>query len=156
MTSRWQIVANERGVTGLKLRSQKKPAVKPRVAQAARWCACAEKELRAYFAGRLTSFAAPFDISALPPFTQAVLKVTANIPYGEVRSYEWVARQLGKPKAARAVGNALARNPIPIIIPCHRIVRTDGTIGVFALGPEWKKKLLSLEKRSGKSVTSRK
>lgn len=86
----------------------------------------------------------------------AVLKFIARIPYSETCSYAWVARKLGKPKAARAVGNARVRNPLPIIIPCHRIARADGTIGAFVLGSEWQKKLLSLEKRYAKSATSRK
>jgi methylated-DNA-[protein]-cysteine S-methyltransferase len=103
-------------------------------------------ELREYFAGRRKSFVSRCDIDRLPPFTQAVLRLTAKIPYGRVRSYQWLARRLGKPKAARAVGNALARNPIPIFIPCHRIVRRDGAIGNFLLGSGWKKRLLDLEK----------
>jgi len=108
------------------------------------------------FAGCLISFAAPCDISAPPPFTQDVHRFIARIPYSETRSYAWVARKLGKPKAARVVGNALAHNLLPITIPCHRIVRAGGTIGAFALGSEWQKKLLSLEKRYAKSATSRK
>lgn len=106
----------------------------------------ARKELSAYFSGQLRSFSTPCDLAPLPPFTRAVLRMTARIPYGEVRSYRWVAERLGKPKATRAVGNALARNPIPIIIPCHRVVRSDGTLGGYALGLGWKKKLLELEK----------
>ena len=65
-----------------------------------------------------------------------------------MKSYRWIAQKLGKPDASRAVGNALARNPIPVIIPCHRVVRSDGAIGGFALGPGWKKRLLALEKKS--------
>jgi methylated-DNA-[protein]-cysteine S-methyltransferase len=105
----------------------------------------AKEELSAYFTGQLRSFSTPSDLSGLPLFTQAVLKITAKIPYGEVRSYRWVAERLGKPKATRAVGNALARNPIPIIIPCHRVVRADGSLGGYALGLDWKRKLLELE-----------
>jgi methylated-DNA-[protein]-cysteine S-methyltransferase len=75
-----------------------------------------------------------------------VLKAATQIPYGEVRSYRWLAQRLGKPKAARAVGNALARNPIPIIIPCHRVVRSNGTIGGYAFGTALKKRLLEMEK----------
>lgn len=115
-------------------------------ALARRWKRAARKELCAYFAGRLRTFSAPCDLGGLPPFTRAVLRITAQIPYGEVRSYQWVARRLGNPRATRAVGNALARNPIPIIIPCHRVVRSDGTLGGFALGRDWKRKLLVLEK----------
>jgi len=110
-----------------------------------RWKRVAEREVRAYLAGRLRSFSAPCDLSGLPPFTRSVLKVTAGIPYGEVRSYRWVAERLGQPRATRAVGNALARNPVPIIIPCHRVVRSDGGLGGYALGLSWKRKLLDLE-----------
>ncbi|MGH7817699.1 MAG: methylated-DNA--[protein]-cysteine S-methyltransferase, partial [Candidatus Binatia bacterium] len=94
------------------------------------------------------------DITRLSSFTQAVLKQTLRIPYGQVRTYKWLAARLGKPKAARAVGNALARNPLPIIIPCHRVVRGDGSIGRFALGSEWKKRLSELEKKFVKTEAS--
>ena len=114
-------------------------------ALAQRWETAARRELGAYFAGRRRSFTAPCDLGGLSPFTRAVLRITAGIPYGEVRSYRWVAERLGKPRAMRAVGNALARNPIPIIIPCHRVVRSDGALGGFALGLNWKRKLLDLE-----------
>jgi len=113
---------------------------------ARRWRMTAKGELDAYFTGQLCRFSTPCDLRGLPPFTQAVLKIASKIPYGEVRSYRWVAEQLGSPKAARAVGNALARNPIPIIIPCHRVVRTDGSLGGYALGLDWKKRLLELER----------
>ena len=155
MTSQWQIAASDRGVTDLRL-SRKRGAARDQAgnALAERWRAAAAKELDAYLAGRLRSFTLRYDIGALPPFTQAVLKLTAKIPYGAVRSYAWVARKLGKPNAARAVGNALARNPVPIIIPCHRIVRADGTLGAFALGSGWKKRLLDLEKCFAKTKAS--
>lgn len=126
----------------------------PSDARAKRLRERAETELRDYFAGQRRSFASRCDIDRLPPFTQAVLRLTAKIPYGQVRSYQWLARQLGKPKAARAVGSALGRNPIPIIIPCHRIVRRDGAIGNFSLGSGWKKRLLDLEKSLVKTKTS--
>ena len=118
---------------------------------AKRWKVAARKELSAYFAGRLRSFSTLCDLGGLTPFTRAVLKITARIPYGEVRSYRWVAERLGKPRAMRAVGNALARNPIPIIIPCHRVVRSDGTLGGYALGLDWKRRLLVLEKSHRKA-----
>jgi len=119
-----------------------------------KWQSQAQRELSAYFAGRLTRFSVRCDIDDLPRFTRAVLQLTAKIPYGQVRSYQWLAHRLGKPKAARAVGNALGRNPVPIIIPCHRVVRNDGSIGGFALGPGWKKRLLDLEKIFVKSKAS--
>ena len=110
------------------------------------WKAATENELRAYLDGKLRIFTTPYDLRGLSPFTRAVLRAAAKIPYGEVRSYRWIAERLGMPEAARAVGNALGRNPIPIIIPCHRVVRADGSVGGYALGPAWKKRLLKLEK----------
>lgn len=138
------VEATESGVSAVTLGRKRKGANGGR---AGRWAQRAGRELDAYFAGRLKKFAAPCDLDGLTPFTRAVLKITARIPYGEVRSYRWIARKLGKPDASRAVGNALARNPIPVIIPCHRVVRSDGAIGGFALGPGWKKRLLALEKQ---------
>lgn len=80
------------------------------------------------------------------PFEQAVWSATLDIPRGEVRPYAWVAARIGHPKAVRAVGSALGRNPIPLIVPCHRVVRTDGTIGEYGLGgPANKRTLLASE-----------
>jgi O-6-methylguanine DNA methyltransferase len=87
-----------------------------------------------------------FDLRGLTPFEQAVLRKTRQIPRGEVRPYGWVAREIGHPAAVRAVGTALANNPIPYFIPCHRVVRTDGQIGNYGGGgPEAKKAILNLE-----------
>ena len=87
-----------------------------------------------------------FDLRGLTPFEQAVLNKTRQIPRGEVRPYGWVAREIGHPAAVRAVGTALANNPIPYFIPCHRVVRTDGQIGNYGGGgPEAKKAILTLE-----------
>jgi O-6-methylguanine DNA methyltransferase len=87
-----------------------------------------------------------FDLEGLTEFEQAVLRKTLEIPRGEVRSYSWVAREIGRPRAVRAVGTALANNPIPILIPCHRVVRSDGVIGQYgAGGPEAKRKILDFE-----------
>jgi O-6-methylguanine DNA methyltransferase len=87
-----------------------------------------------------------FDLRGLTPFTQAVLRKTQEIPRGQVRPYGWIAREIGHPAAVRAVGTALANNPIPYFIPCHRVIRTDGVIGNYGGGgPEAKKNILSLE-----------
>jgi O-6-methylguanine DNA methyltransferase len=87
-----------------------------------------------------------YDLRSLTPFEHAVLMKTLEIPRGEVRTYSWVAKEIGHPKAVRAVGSALANNPIPLLIPCHRVVRSDGVIGNYgAGGPENKRALLSLE-----------
>jgi O-6-methylguanine DNA methyltransferase len=87
-----------------------------------------------------------FDLRGLTPFEQAVLRKTYQIPRGEVRPYGWVAREIGRPAAVRAVGTALANNPIPYFIPCHRVVRTDGQIGNYGGGgPEAKRAILTME-----------
>ena len=87
-----------------------------------------------------------FDLRGLTPFEQAVLRKTREIPRGEVRPYGWVAREIGHPAAVRAVGTALANNPIPYFIPCHRVVRTDGQIGNYGGGgPEAKRSILTME-----------
>ena len=85
------------------------------------------------------------DLSQLTPFEQAVLRKAAEIPSGEVRTYSWVAREIRRPAAVRAVGSALGRNPIPLLIPCHRVVRTDGRIGDFIYGTPAKRTLLRSE-----------
>jgi O-6-methylguanine DNA methyltransferase len=87
-----------------------------------------------------------FDLRGLTPFSQAVLMKTLQIPRGQVRPYGWIAREIGHPAAVRAVGTALANNPIPYFIPCHRVIRSDGVIGNYGGGgPEAKKSILSLE-----------
>lgn len=88
----------------------------------------------------------PLDLAWLPDFERQVLRKTLEIPRGEVRPYAWVAAELGRPLAVRAVGNALARNPVPFVVPCHRVVRSDGTIGRYgAGGPSAKRALLVAE-----------
>jgi O-6-methylguanine DNA methyltransferase len=86
-----------------------------------------------------------FDLRGLSEFEQAVLRKTLEIPRGETRPYAWVAREIGRPKAVRATGSALGHNPVPILIPCHRVVRSDGQVGNYALGPAMKHELLSAE-----------
>lgn len=86
-----------------------------------------------------------FDVDGLRPFQRAVLEKTAEIPAGQVRSYGWVAAAIGHPGAVRAVGTALGRNPIPLLIPCHRVVRSDGRIGDYGLGPPAKLAVLTAE-----------
>jgi methylated-DNA-[protein]-cysteine S-methyltransferase len=85
------------------------------------------------------------DISDLTPFEQAALRAAAQIPPGEVRSYAWVATQMGKPKAARAVGRVMARNPLPLFFPCHRVVDSSGALHNYYYGLKMKRRLLELE-----------
>lgn len=87
----------------------------------------------------------PLDLSGATPFQERVLGVVKNIPRGEVRPYAWVAREAGSPKASRAVGTVMANNPIPLVVPCHRVVRNDGTTGNYAFGEGEKIRLLEGE-----------
>lgn len=92
----------------------------------------------------------PVDLRSVTDFQRMVLRTTATIPRGEVRPYGWVAQAIERPKAVRAVGSALARNPIPLIIPCHRVIRSDGELGNYSLGgPHIKVELLERERRAG-------
>ena len=84
-------------------------------------------------------------ISVGTPFQQRVWKAIATIPRGEVRSYAWLARKIGNPKAVRAVANACGKNPIPYVVPCHRVIASDGSIGGFTGGIEKKRRLLARE-----------
>jgi O-6-methylguanine DNA methyltransferase len=87
-----------------------------------------------------------FDLRELSEFERAVLLKALEIPYGEVRPYAWVAREIGRPKAVRAVGTALANNPVPLVIPCHRVVRSDGDLGQYGMGgPVAKRTILAAE-----------
>ncbi len=103
------------------------------------------ERLRNYFGGHKVNFPDELDLSQATPFQREVWEITRLIPYGETRSYTWVAEQMGRPRALRAVGQALGRNPLPIIIPCHRVLTIDGKLGGYSGGLEMKKYLLSLE-----------
>jgi methylated-DNA-[protein]-cysteine S-methyltransferase len=102
--------------------------------------------LRAYLAGRKVDFPDKLDLAGVTPFQREVWQVVRRIPYGQTRTYTWVASQIGTPTAVRAVGQALGRNPLPIIIPCHRVLAGDGGPGGFRGGLEMKRFLLALEK----------
>ena len=103
------------------------------------------KQLQAYAAGQRVCFTIPLDLRAGTVFQQAVWRALQTIPRGETRSYAWVARQIGKPKATRAVGGACGANPVPIVVPCHRVVASDGSLGGFSGGVALKRRLLALE-----------
>lgn len=115
-------------------------ATRPYVAVDALPDPLANRVRKALDTGRLGSLRV--DLSGLSEFQQAVLRKTAEIPPGELRPYGWVAREIGKPGATRAVGTALNRNPVPILIPCHRVNRGDGLVGQYGFGPEMKRRLL--------------
>lgn len=103
--------------------------------------------LRAYFEGTLAEFDCALDLSAGTEFQRNVWRKLTDIPYGETRSYAWLACSLGKPRAYRAVGNANGRNPVPIIVPCHRVIHAGGGLGGYTGGLHIKEFLLELERR---------
>jgi methylated-DNA-[protein]-cysteine S-methyltransferase len=103
------------------------------------------RELEEYFSGRRTDFDLDLDWSLTSGFSRRVLDATAAIPYGGVSSYAAVAAEAGSPRAHRAAGNALGANPIPIVVPCHRVLRSGGVLGGYGGGPERKRWLLELE-----------
>ncbi len=106
------------------------------------------RELDEYFAGRRELFAVPVDLALARGFGRRVLAATRAIPFGQVRSYGEVARTAGSPRAARAAGNALGANPVPIVVPCHRVVHAGGGIGGYTGGLERKRVLLAVEGRA--------
>jgi O-6-methylguanine DNA methyltransferase len=103
------------------------------------------QELDAYFKGDLKKFRQKIKFVRGTAFEQNVWLALKGIPYGEMRSYKWLAERIGKPKALRAVGQALKKNPLPIILPCHRIVASDGSLGGFSCGVDIKEWLLRHE-----------
>ncbi len=104
-----------------------------------------KKDIADYFNGKEVDFEQNIDLTEFTPFQSAVFAITRNIPYGETKSYRWVAKKVGNPKGCRAVGQALKTNSIPILIPCHRVIEESGKIGGFSPGKGWKEKLLALE-----------
>jgi methylated-DNA-[protein]-cysteine S-methyltransferase len=119
--------------------------VSPRVLEAPARLDAVRRELDEYFEGTRTRFDLPLDWSLTRGFTRDVLQATARIGYGEVRSYADVAKRAGRPRAVRAAGNALGTNPIPVVVPCHRVVRTGGGLGGYTGGLERKQFLLAHE-----------
>ncbi|HHX77268.1 MAG TPA: methylated-DNA--[protein]-cysteine S-methyltransferase [Firmicutes bacterium] len=104
------------------------------------------KSLQGYFLGEKNDFRSfPVDVGAYPAFSRRVLLKAREIPYGETLSYQALAAAASKPGAARAVGNIMSKNPLPLVIPCHRVINKDGGLGGFKGGLDWKKYLLQLE-----------
>ena len=103
------------------------------------------RQLRAYFDGTLTEFSLPIDLSTVTPFTNNVLHEARKVGHGQLTTYGEIARRLGRPQAFRAVGGALGRNPIPIIVPCHRVIARGGGLSGFTGGLAIKRMLLRLE-----------
>jgi methylated-DNA-[protein]-cysteine S-methyltransferase len=105
-----------------------------------------ERELAQYFQGERRDFDLTVDLSLTRGFRQMVQQHLVDIPYGTTQSYKEVATSLGTPNATRAVGSACARNPLPIVLPCHRVLRSDGSLGGYAGGLDAKRTLLALER----------
>lgn len=105
-------------------------------------------ELEEYFRGCREEFTVPVDISFCTSFQQNVLGILRSVPYGSTVSYGQFAELAGVPGGGRAVGNVMRKNPVPIMFPCHRVIRSDGSCGGFGMGIEAKKELLLLEKRN--------
>lgn len=103
------------------------------------------RDLKAYFEGQEVRFDWPLDWGQGTPFQQEVWRALQTVPYGETRSYQWIADSIHQPRAVRAVGNANGKNPFPLVIPCHRIIRKNGSIGGYSGGLSIKRQLLALE-----------
>lgn len=120
-------------------------SISPRILRSAQRTEAVARELDEYFAGRRRTFDVALDLRLVRGFRHAVIDQLREIDYGHTASYATVARAAGSPRAVRAVGTACAHNPIPVVIPCHRVVRSDGTIGQYLGGVEVKAALLEME-----------
>jgi methylated-DNA-[protein]-cysteine S-methyltransferase len=119
--------------------------VSPRILSAPARLDAAAREIDEYFAGRRRAFDLPLDFSLSRGFRRAVLSHLPDIRYGHTASYASVAAAAGSPRAVRAVGTACATNPLPVVVPCHRVIRSDGSLSGYAGGPAAKQALLTLE-----------
>lgn len=104
-----------------------------------------KNELKEYFENGREEFTQKIGLTKGTEFDKKVWLTLKEIPYGETRTYKWLAEKIGKPSACRAVGKALSRNPLPIVLPCHRIIESDGTIGGYSSGIDIKRRLLEIE-----------
>jgi methylated-DNA-[protein]-cysteine S-methyltransferase len=119
--------------------------VSPRVLEAPARLDAARRQLELYFEGRLTDFELPLDWRLSSDFRRRALRAVARIPYGETRTYTQIARTAGNERAVRAAGTACGANPIPIVVPCHRVLRSGGALGGYGGGLPMKEGLLRLE-----------
>jgi methylated-DNA-[protein]-cysteine S-methyltransferase len=119
--------------------------ISPRILETPRRLDDVARELDEYFDGRRTAFDLPLDLRLSAGFRRSVLSYLPAIGYGETASYQSVAAAVDNPKAVRAVGSACATNPLPVVIPCHRVIRSDGQIGAYLGGPDIKHQLLEME-----------
>lgn len=119
--------------------------ISPRILEAPKRLSVVARELDEYFDGRRTGFDLPLDFGLSTGFRQTVQRQLAHIAYGHTQSYGQIAEAVGNPRAVRAVGSACATNPLPVVIPCHRVIRTDGSLGGYAGGLAAKTALLAME-----------
>lgn len=120
-------------------------AVSPRILHAPARLDAVARQLDEYFAGDRTAFDVPLDLRLARGFRRAVVDHLPAIQYGRTETYAQVAAAAGSPRAVRAVGTACAMNPVPVVVPCHRVVRSDGSFGGYAGGPDAKRTLLTME-----------
>jgi methylated-DNA-[protein]-cysteine S-methyltransferase len=147
------IAATAKGISSVSLRPTKREIAtaegvgssRPGATEARGHVRRLRKQLTRYFAGGRARFDVPLDLSRGTAFQRAVWRACARIPSGQMRSYADLARMAGRPGAARAVGNAMHNNPVPIVVPCHRVIKSDGSLGGFGSGVSLKKKLLRIE-----------
>lgn len=104
-------------------------------------------EIVEYFCGQRRRFTLDVDLTGVTEFQARVLEAVGDVPFGDRVSYGELARRIDRPRASRAVGSALGKNPVPIVVPCHRVVRSDGTLGGYTAGTGYKEQLLELESR---------
>ena len=150
-----ELAASENGITSIVLpRSNRARRMNGQAARnmlepdvrAASILADAQGQLIDYLEGKRRDFSVPVDMTQGTAFQRRVWRAILRIPYGRVRSYQWVAEKVGGKQYARAVGMALGANPVPIVVPCHRIIAHDGSLGGFGCGLPMKRRLLKLER----------
>jgi len=136
------LILSPRAALSLSKGSPKSPGRAPRTHEVLRE---ARAQVVAFLEGRRRDLDLPLNLSTGTAFQRRVWRAALRIPYGRVRSYQWIAAKVGGTKFARAVGRALGANPLPLIVPCHRVVASDGTLGGFSGGLRVKRRLLALE-----------
>ena len=139
-----RLIASDKGLVAIDVRNVKTSSDEVKNVAAQKILSATKKQLEQYFAGKRTSFDIPLDLEGTDFQRQAWLAL-CRIPFGKTISYGQQAKNIKKPKAFRAVGSANGKNPIPIIVPCHRVVAGDGSLGGYSLGLKMKKQLLALE-----------
>ena len=147
------LASTEEGLCAVSLGARADERVIRRIAALARFHVARDQEALApiarqfeeYFEGRRFALEVPLDLRGTSAFQRRIWDIVRGIEYGRLRSYKWVAEVYGGPEYARAVGSALRTNPFPVVVPCHRIVNDDLTLGGFAGGRRWKERLIALE-----------